>query len=261
MSTPAAHVELFGDGPRLFVGIHGWGSEHRKSFSDVLAHLPDDVTFAGVDLPGCGLTPKLDAMSFEAVNASVAEAIRGLGRPATIIGSCAGSYHALPVARALGPELAPRLVLLEPFAYMPWFFSVFVTPVTGKLLYKMVFDNPIGQHLTQASLRRQHVSQGFDMVGAFAKNDLKVAYSYLEYYAAIPHHSTFADVQGQVRMITGESSWAAIRESIPMWRENWPEAESWVIGGAGHMFNQEAPARAAQAIFDPSFSPGRDAHI
>ena len=261
MSTPIAHVELYGDGPRLFVGLHGWGSEHTKSFKDVLERLPDDVTFAGIDLPGCGRTPKLEEMSFDAVNACLTETVRSLGRPATIIGACAGAYHAMPVARSLGPDVVTRLVLLEPFAYMPWFFAVFVVPVTGRLLYRMVFDNPIGQSLTQASLRRQHVSQGFDMVGAFAKNDTQVAYAYLEYYAAMPHYSSFSDVLSQVRLITGETSWAAILKSIAMWRENWPGSESWRIEGAGHMFNQEAPDRAARAIFEPDFTPGRDVSL
>ena len=255
-AEPSVHVSTYGDGPRVLVGMHGWGSEHRKSYRDVLEHLPDDVTFHGVDLPGCGRSAPPPTWSWDAITDQLAARLDTLspGQPITLVGACSGSYHALATAMRR-PERLQALVLLEPFAYMPWFFRIFTLPVTGSLLYRMVFDNPIGRAATERSLRRQGVSSDFDMVDAFGKNDLATSYHYLKFYAQIPDHRVFAPIHTPVRVVTGQSSWRAIHDAVPMWRELWPDLEAIELAGVGHMFNQEAPERAAAAIFEPFALP------
>jgi pimeloyl-ACP methyl ester carboxylesterase len=250
------HIVTYGHGPRRFIGLHGWGAEHTKSFKDVLAHRPDDVTFIGVDLPGCGQSAPPPDWAWAPLHDHLAHqldtqlaALPNDG-PATLIGSCAGSYHALELARRL-PHRVEQLVLLEPFAYMPWFFSIFLTPITGRALYYNVFHSSIGKRATQASLRRQGVTGDYDMLTAFGASDPEVPYRYLQHYGAIKTHRVFADIAGPTRILYGQQSWRAIHDSIPLWRELWPDLTAHMLPGVGHMFNQEAPALAASLMFLP----------
>lgn len=240
----------YGHGPRHFLGFHGWGSEHRRSFSSVLEHMPEDVTFHAQDFPGCGDTPKPSDWSFDGVNQALAQDLDALPQDVrfTLVGSCSGSFHALEVA-SLRPERVEAIVLLEPFAFMPWFFSIFLTPVTGHLLYKLVFDNPIGQAMTRRSLARQKVHSDFDMVEAFGRSDQRVSYRYLEFYGALQDPTRWAHLDVPVRIVYGQNSWDAIHASVDIWRKNWPDLDAVELSGAGHMFSQENPADAARAIF------------
>lgn len=241
----------YGEGPRVFVGFHGWGAEHTKSFRSLLERLPEDVTFWAMDMPGCGASAAPPRWDWEVVTEILARGCDQIApeRQLSLVGSCSGSFHALAVALER-PARVERMLLLEPFAYMPWFFSIFLAPVGGRALYRVIFDNPIGQAATRASLRRQKVSSEYDMVGAFARgSDLGVAYRYLQFYGEIPEHTVFAAAPGPVRIILGERSWKAIHEAVDLWRENWPELEVVELAGTGHMFSQEAPERTIRAIF------------
>ena len=244
------HIQPYGAGPRRFVGLHGWGAEHTKSFKELLRFQPPDVTFYGVDLPGCGQSAPLTGASWAALHDHVAHALdQRLGQaPWTLVGSCAGSYHALEIARRL-PDRHDQLVLLEPFAYMPWFFSIFLKKPGGKALYDAVFDSAIGKRATQASLRRQGVTGGYDMLTAFGARDMSVPYQYLTHYGAIRSHLDFQGVPGPVRILYGQRTWRAIHEAIPRWRELWPDLDARLLEGVGHMFSQEAPELAARHIF------------
>ncbi len=243
-------IKTYGAGPRTFVGIHGWGAEHSKSFKDVLRFMPDDVTFHGVDLPGCGKTPKPADWSWAPLHDALATHLDAQLPPGTwsLIGSCAGTYHALEIARRL-PHRIHRLILLEPFATMPWFFSIFLAPLTGKPLYDLVFNSGIGKRATQASLRKQGVTGDYDMLTAFGSSDMEVPYKYLQHYGRIKSHRSFDNIPGPTTILYGQNSWRAIHDSIPRWRELWPELIAHQLPNVGHMFNQEAPELSAAHIF------------
>lgn len=249
-------ITTYGDGPRVFVGLHGWGAEHTKSFKDVLRFKPDDVTFHAPDLPGCGQSPPPEDWGWDALHDHLAAQLDARLAPGrwSLIGSCAGSYHALEIARRL-PARVEQLVLLEPFAVMPWFFGIFLTPVAGKALYDLVFSSAIGKRATQASLRRQGVTADYDMLTAFGARDMQIPYRYLQHYGAITSHKSFAGVSGPTRILVGQNSWRAIHDSVPLWRELWPDLTAHQLEGVGHMFSQEAPERAAALMFDAPPGP------
>ena len=248
------HLQTYGHGPRAFLGLHGWGAHQGKSFGDLVDHLPQDVTLHALDMPGCGRSPPLTRWSWEGVTDALAGALDGIKapEPLTLVGSCSGAFHALSLL-ASRPERVGALVMLEPFARIPWFFSIFLTPGAGPLLYRMVFDNPAGRHLTQRHMARRGVSQEYDMVGGFARSgDLKVAYRYLQFYGELGDYRAFQGTPIRpVHIIHGQQSWGAILESPPLWQELFPQAKVTALAGVGHMFSQEAPERAARAIFSP----------
>ena len=255
------HTQTYGHGPRVFIGYHGWGSEQGRSFEALVPFLPDDVTLIGVDLPGCGksTTPSAkDALaSWERVNDLVARHLDTIDsdKQVTLVGSCSGVFNACEVAQRR-PERIRDIIMLEPFAYMPWYFSIFLKPVTGKLLYKMVFDNPLGKAATSLSMRKKKLNEDFDMVGSFGLGtDLDVAYRYLEFYGALTEHSIYKDITAPIRIIHGQNTFGAIHESVAMWQENWPGLPVTPLEGVGHMLNQEAPEATARAIFTDSSEP------
>ena len=149
------------------------------------------------------------------------------------------------------PERIREIVLLEPFAFMPWFFSIFLKPITGYPLYKMVFDNPLGRALTRSGLRKQGGDQEkVDMVGNFGQQtDLLAAYEYLRHYGTITDHTVFKEATAPVRIICGENSFKAIHRSVGLWQQNWPDLTLHELSGIGHMLSQEAPELTASLIF------------
>ena len=66
------HAQTYGDGHRIFIGYHGWGSEQGRSFKELLPFLPEDVTLIGVDLPGCGKSERVEPWGWEHLNDEVA---------------------------------------------------------------------------------------------------------------------------------------------------------------------------------------------
>ena len=253
------HTQTYGEGERLFVGYHGWGSEQGASFKQLLAFMPEDVRFMGVDLPGCGKSEAPASWTWGEVCAESAAHFESITRDqkAVLVGSCSGSFNALEVALRQ-PDRVAGLVLLEPFAFMPWFFSIFLKPLTGRLLYRMVFDNPLGKAMTSRSMRRQGLNEDFDMVGAFGMGtSLEHAYHYLQFYGQLTEHTIYAPVRAPVRIIHGQKSFKAIHASVKMWRELWPQLELSALEGVGHMLSQEAPEQTAAQIF--GFLRGSDA--
>ncbi len=247
------HMTRFGEGDaHSFFGVHGWGSGGVQSFEALAQNLPPGATLWAPDMPGCGKSPSPDSWEMEAIHAELFDAFDACEShgPITVIGSCSGSFHILPLAIAR-PERISHIVLLEPFAYMPWFFGIFLAPVTGYPLYKMVFDNPIGRAATRASLKKQGGDQEkVDMIGSFGTHGgLQAAYKYLKYYGSITDHTVFRQARQPVRIICGENSFKAVHSSIAMWQENWPELDVQVLADTGHMLSQEAPETTSELIF------------
>lgn len=251
--NPPLHVTRFGHGSsHTFLGVHGWGSSGTQSFAELAEHLPSTASLFAPDMPGCGLSAEPSSWDIAHIHDSLFESFDALdvSGPVTVIGSCSGAFHILPLAIAR-PERISHIVLLEPFAYMPWFFSIFLAPLTGYPLYKGVFDNPIGRAVTRASLRRQGGDQEkVDMIGAFGSHaGLQAAYKYLRYYGSIKDHGVFASARQPVRIICGANSFKAVHASIPLWQENWPALDVQMLEETGHMLSQEAPERTASLIF------------
>ena len=252
----SVHLTQFGSerARRVFFGVHGWGSSGPQSFEALAAHLPSGARLIAPDLPGCGQSEAIDPWSIEAVHEVLFEAFEratSAEERVTLVGSCSGSYHVLPLAEAY-PERVSHVVLLEPFAFMPWYFSIFLKPVTGRALYTLVFNNPVGRAATRRSLRRQGGDpRAVDMIGAFGtKTGLDSAYAYLKHYATITDHAVFRGVEQPVRAICGERSFRAVQESLTLWRELWPGLDAQILQGVGHMLSQEAPEHTARLIFE-----------
>jgi len=107
------HVALWGDGPRLVLGIHGI-SASCMGLVPVARHLGADYTLAAPDLRGRGRSNRLPGPYGMRRHAEdCAAVIRALGdAPMVVMGQSMGAYVAVVLA-AEHPELVERLVLAD----------------------------------------------------------------------------------------------------------------------------------------------------
>jgi pimeloyl-ACP methyl ester carboxylesterase len=250
VAAPALDVVRHGRGPRTFVGLHGW-SGSQQSFDPLLPHLPDDATLVTFDLPGFGAAADPIDWSDEAFLGPIEAVLHGLPRPVTLVGSCGGAVVALFVALR-ARRAVERLVMIDPFAYVPWYFRIFDLPVLGPLLYALVFMNPLGRRLTNQGLspRRQ---RDVDLIEGF--RDVRHG-SNLRYLRWLVRHSAvdFADFrrfEGDVDIIFGARTFPAVRRSLDRWRWVWPHLRAFEMQEAGHIPVHEAAADVADVVFRP----------
>lgn len=162
-----------GDGPRAFFAVHGWGGSHR-TFDPLLPYLPPDATLWAPDCPGYGQSssPEWTRAAYrqallQAIDAVPAERF-------TFVGNCSGAILGLD-ALLERRERIERIVLLDPFAYLPWYFALFLVPVFGPIAFWSTFANPLGRWITNAGLRK-HRAEGTHLTGSFAAVDPRAAW-------------------------------------------------------------------------------------
>ncbi|NJK89662.1 MAG: alpha/beta hydrolase [Myxococcales bacterium] len=245
---PACMVR-HGVGPELFVGFHGWSGSCR-SFDPLIPYLPEDVSLFSLDQPGFGKTPAPRSWSSESLVTPSVQAIEQLPfGPLTLIGNCAGAVVALLVAIRLHRPVR-RVVLIDPFAYAPWYFSIFDHFLVGRLFYLLTFANPLGRWMTNRSLGSLR-SPTTDLVEGFRSVRHFDNWSFLRAVMSVGRKGVhqFASYAGEVDLLVGERTFHAVERSIPQWTELWPHARSQKIRGAGHLPVHEAPEAVARAIF------------
>lgn len=249
------YVERYGAGAReIYFGLHGWSGDHR-TFAPLAAHLPAEATLYSADLPGCGQSPAPESFTLEAVTHEIVNALRrGVLHDAppqaqvTLIGNCSGAILGLLAAERIKPRVK-RLVLIDPFAYWPWYFRIFVAGNFGRRAYRSTFANPLGRWLTNQTLRRRRTA-ATDLTGSFGRIDHDVAQSYLALLAevgGVERFESLADVA--VEIAHGERTFAAVKKSVGMWQEVLPRARAHVLAGAGHLPILEATEQLARVVF------------
>ncbi len=240
---------VHGDGDDVFVGLHGWNGSHQ-TFETLADRVPTTARLISLDLPGYGQSTGPTRWNLEAIAAQVVSTLDeeiGPDTPVSLVGSCSGGVVALFVARRLG-ERTERFIFVEPFAFVPEYLRIFVKPVLGRLFYYSAFGNPIGRFITNTALAG-HRGDDTDMTASFAKGSLEVPLKYLHLFDGIDRAESFADLPGQIELVHGEHTFDAIRESVDIWSEVWPEAVVEEIEGAGHLLLTEAPDAVAEWVF------------
>jgi len=246
------HVEQHGTGPRIFLGIHGWSGDHR-TFDPLLPYLPPDATLYAPDLPGCGATPPPERWTLGAIAGELAGLLRALARPSlTLIGNCSGALLGLAAALRLleTGEICrlERLVLIDPFAYWPWYFRVFVSESIGRYAFAAAFGNPAGRRLVNAALAANRRPET-DLTEGFTARSAGIARAYLRVLAEIRGPEQFAPVAMPIELLHGERTFGAVRRSAQIFARIWPQARIRVVAGAGHLPILEAPQAVAEVAF------------
>jgi len=241
------HVHRYGTGPEVYFGLHGWSGSHL-TYAPLVPFLPPSVSFYSADLPGHGRSPRPASWSADEIGEQVAAELRKLdARPVTIVGNCSGAIFGL-IAASIESERVRRVVLIDPFAFVPWYFKVLIHPQYGRLAYRSTFANPVGRWMTNASLRH-HRTSSTHLTSSFGELDHDVSIHYLEMLDAMGAISRFEDLDADVEIVYGDRTFGAVKESVTRWQALWPTARQWRVA-AGHLPIQEATADLAAILFN-----------
>jgi pimeloyl-ACP methyl ester carboxylesterase len=243
----AMFVERYGRGDRTFFGLHGWSGDHT-TFAPLVNYLPADAALYCADLPGCGRSQPPREWRLEELAGEIAAEISKLdSQSVTVIGNCSGAILALAAMPRIS-ERVNRLILIDPFAFAPWYFKLFVATPIGKYAYYSTFANPIGRWITNLSLRR-HRTGASDLTVSFRAVDHSASYQYLRMLCAIDGIERFAWIQSPIDIICGERTFGAIKKSVGMWQGVWPHARVFELEGAGHLPIEEATDDLSRIVF------------
>jgi pimeloyl-ACP methyl ester carboxylesterase len=244
------HVHRYGTGSRIFFGLHGWSGTHQ-TFAPLAAQLPADASLFAVDLPACGQTPRPSASSawtLDAFAKDLGAVMKALPcERFTMIGNCSGALLGLLAAPHVQARIE-RCVLIDPFAYTPWYFGLFTWPLFGKLAYYSSFANPLGRWITNLSLAKHRQGQS-DLTEGFGRVDHDAALRYLKLFNDIGSIERFRALQMPTDICYGARSFSAIKTSVQMWQRLWPHAQLHELN-AGHLPILEATTAMSQIIFD-----------
>lgn len=238
----------YGSGPTVLVGLHGWAGDHR-TFEPLQPFRPDSISFWGLDLPGYGQSPAPTVWTLDGVALQVADELKRLGlNRLTLVGNCSGAIVGLHIARKMREKI-DRLVMIDPFAYMPWYFKLFLRGEFGRRAYDATFASPLGRALTNGALQNKRTGQSH-LTSSFAEVDHETVYRYLRMLDANNDFHQFADVDVPITLIHGEKTFAAVKRSIDLWTILWPHAERFELQGAGHLPIEETPQQLAAILFE-----------
>lgn len=241
------YVEKYGEGESAYYGLHGWGGDH-KTFAPLVKHMPAGARLYAADLPGYGRSPEPSEWSLTAIADEIVCAAAQIDESKiTVVGNCSGAILGLLAAQRL-PDRIERLVLIDPFAFMPWYFKVFVAGSFGRYAYYSTFANPIGRWLTNASLKRRRAASS-DLTRSFGAVNHNISQRYLALLAGIKEIKQFGDLRMPIEIVYGEKTFGAVKESVARWKNIWPQARATRLAGAGHLPIEEATRQLSAIVF------------
>jgi pimeloyl-ACP methyl ester carboxylesterase len=242
------YVKEYGRGDRFFAAFHGWGGTHRE-FVPLASRMPNDARLLSFDLPGYGDSPEPEAWDLDAIAANLGQELelRAGGRPCTLIGFCSGSVFALLLAQRKQASVE-RIVLIDPFAYVPWYFRIFLWGEFGRRAYSVTFQTHIGRTITDRIFRRIQ-KQDTDFTAAFRDMHHAVVRNYLKLFHQIDMRR-FHDLTVPIDLLYGESTFAEVRRSVEWYCGLWPHAGKTVLRDVGHLPLFKGARQLASVIFD-----------
>ncbi|BCW98869.1 MAG: alpha/beta hydrolase [Armatimonadota bacterium] len=238
-----------GEGGRSIVGLHGWGGDHRE-FAAVAARLPTGFRLLSPDLPGYGESLRPDSWDVGTILDAVEKALKSFGAfPCVMAGFCSGAALAAMLARREG--VATRLVMIDPFAFVPWYFRLFLAGSFGRRAYSTTFQSAAGRAVTDRILKRMQRS-GEDFTRAFESLDHEVTLQYLRLLNTLDARRELRGFGLPVDIVHGDRTFGAVRRSVEIYRQLLPQARVHVLRGAGHLPMVRAAAEIAAILSDES---------
>jgi pimeloyl-ACP methyl ester carboxylesterase len=238
------YIEQHGEGTDCFLGLHGWGGTGRD-FLPLVRCLPRDAKFVSMDLPGYGKSPPPAAWDEETIAGALSEVVRAVGvEKLTVVGYCSGAALGLLLAEREQRRIE-RLVMIDPFAFVPWYFRIFLAGEFGRRAYRFTFMSRLGRRLTSRALQWRQKTDD-DFTAAFEKVDGEAALRWLSFLNRIGPASRFAGLRLKVDIVYGSNTFKAVRGSVREFRAVFPAARVVELADVGHLIM----VRAARDLAD-----------
>lgn len=242
------HAKTIGEGPTTVVGLHGWNGT-VDTFDPIAPYLPDDTALLAIDLPGYGASPPPDTWSLPAIGRQILHTLDAHGiDDFSLLCSCSGAFPGFFLARHAGADRLQSFVWLEPFAFIPWYLRLFLTPAIGWPIYRLTFGTALGRGITNWFLDDDpgdSTGAQSNMLASFERSPIDVPHRYLDLFDELPEADAFADVPGRKLLAYGDATFAAVRQSVRRWQTVWPDAKPIELPGAGHLPLEASPAAVA----------------
>lgn len=241
-------VKEYGQGDRNFIAFHGWAGTHRE-FGPLAFRLPEGCRLLSFDLPGYGASPKPDVWDLDTIAAEIEQEIElRLGEQCrTLIGFCSGNAFSLLLAQRK-PEAVERIVMIDPFAGVPWYFRIFLAGEFGRRAYAATFQSRLGRAITDWVIRRSQ-KQEAEFTAAFRDIDHDITRRYLKLLNQVDLRQ-FSNLMIAVDILYGENTFGAVRKSIMRLRELWPHARIIVLHDVGHLPMLQGARQLTSVIFN-----------
>jgi pimeloyl-ACP methyl ester carboxylesterase len=227
--------KIYGDGKRLFLAFHGWAGDHRE-FSAIAARLPDDACWISTDLPGYGNSPPPDTWDMPSITSQLERGLSDLFEKyddITLVGFCSGVIFGVELAR-IRPEVFKRIVMIDPFAFLPWYFRIFTLGEFGRRAYASTFISATGRRITDRILSSMQTSDA-DFTAAFSGADHELIQNYLRFFSRLDGRSVFSAFDIEVEIALGAKTFGAVKRSVKQIKQQWPEAPVHELLRTGHL--------------------------
>lgn len=243
--TGPLEVKTWGTGSSNYIALHGWGGSH-DTFAPMVPMIPSSAQIQAPDLPGYGKSAHPKNWQTGEVAEMVADSVN-LDEPVTIIGNCTGGVIGAELAK-LSSAQVKRLVMIDPFAYAPWYFSIFLKGTFGKMAYKVTFASPIGRFFTNQALRNKRTGDS-NLTASFDRVDHDAVYSFLRMMYEHEGPERYVDLDVPIDLIVGEETFSAVKKSSQILKETLRNVRIHTLPGAGHLPIEEQSEAVAKVIF------------
>ena len=247
-SLTGTPVAVYGEGPVSYLGLHGWGADHR-TFAPLEPFLPSNIQLLCPDFPGCGGLAPPREWTIDCVIEETARTLKeqSLVDPPTIIGSCLGAVFALEMLQ-LGVISTQRLVIIDPLIFFPMYLRVFLLGKFGKGAYRASMETGVGRIMANL-ISRTNRSSNVDMTASLKDIDHDSAYCYLKMMTDLPNPQRYSDLEFAVDIIYGEETFRFARKSSKALKAIWEHANEHQVPKASHLPIIEQTEFTARLIF------------
>lgn len=245
-------IKQYGQGERFFVCLHGWGGDHRE-FAPLAARIPEEICLLSPDLPGYGESPQPLNWDLANIVEDLAQVIRTRQvLPCSLVGYCSGAIFALLLARRL-PDQVRRIILIDPFAYVPWYFRIFLAGEFGRRAYATTFQTELGRGITDWILKRMQKADA-DFTQSFRSLNHDVTLRYLRLLNQIDLARDIGPIQVPIHLVHGANTFGAVRRSPGIFRQIWPQITVEEISGQGHLPLVKGRRQLRSILFEQEFT-------
>ena len=241
-------VAVYGEGPVSYLGLHGWGADHR-TFAPLEPFLPSNIQLLCPDFPGCGGLAPPREWTIDCVIEETARTLKeqSLVDPPTIIGSCLGAVFALEMLQ-LGVISTQRLIIIDPLIFFPMYLRVFLLGKFGKGAYRASMETGVGRIMANL-ISRTNRSSDVDMTASLKDIDHDSAYCYLKMMTDLPNPQRYSSLELAVDIIYGEETFRFARKSSKALKAIWEHANELPVPKASHLPIIEQTEFTARLIF------------